>query len=84
MLIGTMKMPGLVALIKGDPLVDVAGAYFPAWLACMVVGALGTWLLHLLAGRAGLGAVMRPAPLMVSGLFVALTCWTWLLVFAFR
>lgn len=84
MLIGTMKMPGLVALIKGDPLVDVAGAYFPAWLACMVVGAVGTWLIHLLVGRTGFDAVLRPAPLMVSGLFVALTCGTWLLIFAFR
>ncbi len=84
MLIGTMKMPGLLALIKGDPLVDVAGAYFPAWLACMVVGAVGTWLIHLLAGRTGFGAVLRPAPLMVSGLFIALTCGTWLFVFAFR
>lgn len=84
MLIGTMKMPGLPALIKGDPLVNVAGAYFPAWLACMMVGALGTWLLHLLATRTGFDAVLRPAPLMVPGLFVTLTCGTWLIVFAFR
>jgi len=35
MIIGTLKLPGLLGLIKssGDPLVDVAGAYFPAWLA---------------------------------------------------
>ncbi len=82
MLIGSVKMTGLLLLIKGDPLVDVAGAYFPAWLACLAAGALGTWLLHGLADRTGFGSALSPAPLMVSALFLALTCGVWLLIFS--
>ncbi|MFZ4775762.1 MAG: YtcA family lipoprotein [Terrimicrobiaceae bacterium] len=84
MIIGPMKLTGLLALIKssGDPLVNVAGAYFPAWLACMLVGVIGTWILHSLAGRFGLAAALRPAPLILPCLFTALTCATWLLFFS--
>lgn len=84
MLIGVHKMPALLALIKGDPLVNVAGAYFPAWLACMAVGAAGTWALEWMARRWGLAEALRPAPLMLTALFVSLTCATWLVVFAVR
>ena len=79
-----MKMPGLIALIKGDQLVDVAGAYFPAWLACMAAGAIGTWLLDGLASRTRFSEALRPAPLMLSGLFVAITSWAWILIFSAR
>lgn len=82
--IGGLKMPILVALIKGDPLVNVGGAYFPAWLVCMVAGGLATWVLHVLAARSRWPEVLQPAALMVSALFIALTCWTWFLFFAAR
>jgi hypothetical protein len=84
MLIGATKMPFLLALFKGDPLVDVAGAYFPAWLACMAVGAAGTWAARAAAERTGLGAVMQPAPLMFPAVFIGLTCLAWLVGFAAR
>ena len=84
MLIGATKMPFLLALFKGDPLVDVAGAYFPAWLACMAAGAAGTWIARAVADRVGLGAVLRPAPLMLPALFVGLTCAAWLAGFSAR
>ncbi len=82
--IGEVKMPILAALIKGDPLVNIAGAYFPAWLACVVAGSLATWLLHALAERRGLQAALQPAPLMVPSLFIALTCGFWLVFFSSR
>ena len=73
------NLPALLALFKstGDPLLNIAGAYFPAWLACMVAGALGTWL----AGQI-LGAALRPAVLMVPALFALLTCGVWLVFFS--
>ncbi len=78
------KLPALVALIKspGDPLLDVAGAYFPAWLGCMIAGALGTWVLGGLLERVGVGAVLRPAVLMYPALFAMLTCVVWLVFFS--
>lgn len=78
------KLPALLALIKspGDPLLDIAGAYFPAWLACMLAGALGTWLAGAVLSRFGLGPVLRPAALMYPALFALLTCGVWLVFFS--
>ena len=84
MAIGDLKMHILVALIKGDPLVNVGGGYFPAWLVCMVAGGLATWVLHVLAARSRWPEVLQPAALMVPALFIALTCGTWFLFFAAR
>jgi hypothetical protein len=86
MIIGTMKLPGLLALIKpaGDPLVNIAGAYFPAWLACMFVGVIGSWGISVLAARTGFGRALRPAPVILPCLFVSLTCGMWLLFFSAR
>ena len=78
------KLPALLALFKstGDPLLDIAGAYFPAWLACMVAGALGTWLISQILARFGLGPTLRPAVLMVPALFALLTCGVWMMFFS--
>lgn len=78
------KLPALLALIKspGDPLLDFAGAYFPAWLGCMIAGALGTWALGEVLARFGAGGVLRPAVLMYPALFALLTCAVWLVFFS--
>jgi uncharacterized membrane-anchored protein len=78
------NLPALLALFKstGDPLLNIAGAYFPAWLACMVAGALGTWLADQILARLGLGAALRPAVLMVPALFALLTCGVWMMFFS--
>jgi hypothetical protein len=84
--IGEVKVPAVLGLIKssGDPLVDVAGAYFPAWLACMIAGALGTWLLGEFLSRVGHAVVLRPSPIMYPCVFAALTGGVWLLFFSAR
>jgi hypothetical protein len=84
--IGAAKLPAVLALIKssGDPLVDIAGAFFPAWLACMIAGALGTWLLGVLLSRIGLAAVLRPSAIMCPCLFAALAGGVWILFFSAR
>ena len=84
--IGIVKLPSVLALIKssGDPIVNVAGAYFPAWLACMLAGALGTWLLGEFLSRVGFGAVLRPSAIMYPCLFAALTCSVWIVLFSAR
>lgn len=79
-------MSGTLAIIKfsGDPLVDIAGAYFPAWLACLLIGLIGTWLMHAAAVRFGGGGILRPAALMLPCLFIAITCGFWLCFFSAR
>ena len=80
------EMPVLLAVFKsaGDPLVNVAGAYFPAWLACMIAGALGTWVSALFCGRFGWSVLFRPSALMVPVVFIGLTCGMWLVFFSSR
>lgn len=80
----SVKLPALLALIKspGDPLLDVAGAYFPAWLGCMIAGALGTWVVGEVLSRLGIGAALRPAAVMYPALFATLTCVVWLVFFS--
>ena len=79
-------MSETLAIIKssGDPLVDIAGAYFPAWLACLLVGIAGTWLVHAAGTRIGISAALRPAALMLPCLFIAITCCFWLSLFSAR
>ncbi|KAB2644872.1 MAG: hypothetical protein DVB29_00745 [Verrucomicrobia bacterium] len=76
----------MLAIIKfsGDPLINVAGAYFPAWLACMFVGILGTWFLGILSHRLECSSVLEPHIVMIPAIFSAITLWTWLLFFAAR
>ncbi len=78
------NLPTLLALIKspGDPLLNIAGAYFPAWLGCMIAGGLGAWLLGLILSRLGLAAALRPPLLMYPALFALLTCAVWLVFFS--
>lgn len=84
MLINIATLPVFLGLFKGYPLVDVAGAYFPAWLACMMLGAFGTWLCHFVAERTGYAEALSPALLLVPSLFIAITASTWLLIFSAR
>lgn len=75
-----------LAVIKsgGDPLVNIAGAYFPAWLACMIIGVLGTWLIHLIFSRLKIPNTLNPPVIMIPALFSAITLWSWFLYFASR
>jgi hypothetical protein len=75
---------GMLAILKsgGDPLVNVAGAYFPAWLACLLIGLIFTWGLQALASRSRFAEALKPGIIMVPALFVASTCGTWLLFFS--
>ncbi|GAB4171864.1 MAG: hypothetical protein Fur0032_11230 [Terrimicrobiaceae bacterium] len=75
-----------VAFLKpsGGPLVDVAGAYFPAWFACLLVGLAGVWLVSWLAGRSGWSVLLRPSVLMLPSVFLIFSCGLWLLIFSAR
>jgi len=79
-------MSSCLAIIKcsGDPLINIAGAYFPAWLACMIIGIVGTWIIALFLPRLKLSAVMHPQGLMIPAIFAAITLWVWMFYFAAR
>ena len=67
-----------------DPQLNLAGAYLPAWLACLLGGILGFWIIHLILLKAGLVPFLKPLALVYGALIVAVTCLLWLLFFASR
>jgi hypothetical protein len=67
----------LIACASCDPLIDVAGAFFPAWILCIVIAIAATVLLRLLFARVGIEPALGPLALVYPSLAtgIALTCW---------
>lgn len=66
---------------RGAPSIEVAGAYFPAWLGCSLAAVIGAIVARVAMVATGLGRVL-PFQLLVSisiGLLVAAFVWmTWI------
>jgi hypothetical protein len=74
-IVPALMVTGLAAGCAGAPSIPVAGAYFPAWLACSLIGIAAA-----LAARAALIATGRalPLPLLVCacvGIVCAAATW---------
>jgi hypothetical protein len=67
-----------------DPQVNIAGAYFPAWLFSGLLGLVAFWVLHLVFLRTDMVPFFVPIPLFYAALYIALTCGAWLIFFAAR
>lgn len=67
-----------------DPQINIAGAYFPAWLACTLGGLMLFWILHLIFLKMGLLPHLIPLPLVYGALIISLTCFLWLFFFAVK
>ena len=67
-----------------DPQLNIAGAYFPAWLLCMIGGLLSFWVLHLVFLRTGIIPFLIPIPLVYAALLSSLICVIWLIFFSTR
>ncbi|MCH2137224.1 MAG: YtcA family lipoprotein [Phycisphaerales bacterium] len=65
-----------------DPLMNVEGAFFPAWLVAMVSGLLATSLTHWGLERGGIHAFVPIKPLTYLAMFTAFTLLTWLVLYA--
>ena len=84
--LGIFSIALLVVLTMSgcDPQINVAGAYFPAWLLSGLIGLVAFWVLHLIFLRTKMVPYFVPIPLFYLALYVALTCGTWILFFAAR
>ena len=77
-----LTRPALAAGLSGcDPVLNIAGAHFPAWLVCALAGALVAALLRPLFLAVRLEAYLWPRPLVYSSLAVLLACIMYLLFF---
>jgi len=74
----------LLALSTGgcDPQYNIAGAFFPAWLACTLGALVAISIIHGLGIRLGFAAFLRPSILVYPCLFIAFACALWLVFFA--
>jgi len=77
---------GAIVLATGtagcDPVIDVFGSFFPAWVVCMTVGILLATLARPLLARAGLEPHLGPLVLVYPSLALLLTMLTWLVFFS--
>jgi hypothetical protein len=71
----------LAGLPTYDPVFDLEGAFFPAWMLCLLIGILATVGLRPLLARLGLEPHLGPLPLIYTCLALLLTMTTWLLFF---
>src|SRR5215475_7635617 len=60
---GVLAVVSAVGLSGCDPVLNIAGAHFPAWLLCALTGALGAALTRLLFLALRLEAYLWPRPL---------------------
>ena len=64
-----------------DPVLNVAGSFFPAWMVAMLVGVALTFIARLVLAVAGLEPHLRPPVLIYASLGLFLTVATWLVLY---
>ena len=64
-----------------DPLIDVAGAFFPAWILCIFVAIAATALLRVAFARTGIERSLGPLVIVYPSLATALAFGCWVIFF---
>jgi hypothetical protein len=75
---GTVTLTGLAAALAGcDPVINIAGANFPAWLLCAIIGALGIVAIRPILVVSGLDPYLwwRPGFYASLGIMIASAVW---------
>jgi YtcA family len=70
-----------VGLAGCDPVINVAGANFPAWLLCLLAGATAAALCRPVLFYSGLEPYLGPAALIYSSLAVMFALIVWIIFF---
>jgi hypothetical protein len=69
------------ALAACDPVVNIAGANFPAWLFCAIVGAILASAFRVLFAATGIELHLGPLPLIYPCLAILIACAVYLIFF---
>jgi hypothetical protein len=64
-----------------DPVINIAGANFPAWLFCAICGAILTAVIRPLFVVTGLENYLWPRPVVYSSLAILMGCLVFLIFF---
>jgi hypothetical protein len=79
--VGACAAVSAAGLSGCDPVLNIAGAHFPAWLVCALAGALLAALLRPLFLALCIEAYLWPRPLVYASLAVLLACLIYLFFF---
>lgn len=71
----------LVPRAACDPLVDVAGAFFPAWMLCILVGIASTVVLRYVLSRTHLEPSLGPLIVIYPSLAATISLALWLVFY---
>jgi hypothetical protein len=63
------------------PLVDVAGAFFPAWMLCILAGIAATVLFREVLARARLESSLGPLLVVYPSLAAAISLFLWIVLY---
>jgi len=81
----TSRLAGGAALVlcaaACDPVLNVAGSFFPAWMVAILVGVALTVVARLILVAAGLEPHLGPPVLIYTSLGLLLTVATWLVLY---
>jgi len=69
------------ALAGCDPVINIAGANFPAWLLCAIIGALGIAILRPVILLSGLDSYLWWRPGFYCSLGIMVACLAWMIFF---
>jgi len=64
-----------------EPIVDIEGSFFPAWMLCIAVGIVLTIVVRRLLAALGLEPYLGPLALVYPSLALLLTLVVWLTLF---
>jgi len=84
MLRSTLQTSPVVAIASCAPVVQFAGAAFPGWMLCALVGVLLAVAARFALAAAGLEPHLKPLPLVYLCLGLTFAFATWLLLFVPR
>jgi hypothetical protein len=72
----------LIGLAGCDPVVNIAGANFPAWLLCAIVGSVLAGTFRLLFVATGIELYLGPLLVIYPCLAILIACATYLIFFS--
>lgn len=73
---------GLASLLSGcDPILDIDGAFFPAWIVSLALGSAGAVVARIFFVRWEIEEHLRPLPLVYGSLALSITLSLWLIFY---
>jgi hypothetical protein len=74
-------LAALVVASGCDPILNVYGSFFPAWIVCLLTGIVLAALLRIVFAVTGLEDGFAPLLLIYPALVFLIACITWLVLF---